>query len=438
MSNDKWKISGPSTSMKVLLLNQCFYPDVASTAQHLSDLAVELAAGGHEVTVIASDRGYDNPAIRFPRRETWKGIRIIRIPSVSLGKSSKLRRALNFATFLLVCALRLLLLPRFDVVVALTSPPLISVLGSLFVSLKGGRLIFWVMDLNPDEAIAAGWLKENSFAARVLSRLLACSLRHAERIVVLDRFMKQRIVAKGIREEKIVTIAPWSHNDAVKFDPVGREQFRLGNNLAEKFVVMYSGNHSPCHSLDTLLGAAGKLADRDDIAFCFVGGGSEYEKVKTYAQDNKLRNILCLPYQPLSELASSLSAADLQVVVMGDAFTGIVHPCKIYNILEIGSPVLYVGPATSHVVDVIAKLDDQDLICGVRHGEIDKAVDYIVAGAQSVTRRRSASAIKAATAFSKEALLPRMVELIDRSPNGAFWSSPPVSDSKAESLSSLS
>src|SRR6185437_8393669 len=103
-------------------------------------------------------------------------------------------------------------------------------------------------------------------------------------------------------------------------------------------------------------------------AFCFVGGGSEHDKVKTYAEANKLGNILCLPYQPLDQLASSLSAADLHAVVMGDAFTGIVHPCKIYNILEIGSPVLYVGPAISHVVDVIAKLDDQDLICDVRHG----------------------------------------------------------------------
>lgn len=434
MENDKWKTVG-SSSMKVLLLNQCFYPDVAATAQHLTDLAVELAAGGHEVTVIASDRGYANPAIRFPRRETWKGIKIIRIPAVALGKSSKLRRALNFATFLFVCALRLLWLPRFDVVVALTSPPLISVLGSLFVSLKGGRLILWVMDLNPDEAIAAGWLKENSFTASALSRLLNHSLRQAERIVVLDRFMKQRIVAKGIPEEKTVTIAPWSHSDAVRFDADGREKFRLENRLSGKFVVMYSGNHSPCHSLDTLLSAAGKLADRDDIAFCFVGGGSEFEKVKDYAQANKLRNILCLPYRPLNELAGSLSAADLQVVVMGDAFTGIVHPCKIYNILEIGAPVLYVGPTNGHVVDVLAKLDDQDLICSVRHGEVDKAVAYIVAGSQTATPRRSPAAVKVAADFSKEALLPRMVELIDCAPNGAVWSGPLVSDSKAQSLS---
>src|ERR1700687_2756461 len=204
--------------MNILLLNQCFYPDVVSTAQHLTDLAVELASHGHQVTVIASDRGYDNAGNRFPRRETWKGIRIIRIPSLSFGKSSRLRRALNFASFLVICSLRLLSLPRFEVVVALTSPPLISLLGSLFVRIKGGKFFFWVMDLNPDEAIAAGWLKQDSVPAKILGSCLNYSLRHSEKVIVLDRFMKQRIIDKGILEEKLAVIAPWSHSDAVTYD----------------------------------------------------------------------------------------------------------------------------------------------------------------------------------------------------------------------------
>jgi putative colanic acid biosynthesis glycosyltransferase WcaI len=173
-----------------LLLNQCFYPDVVSTAQHLTDLAVELSNRGHSVTVIASDRGYDDPSIRFVHREQWKGITIIRVASLALGKQTKWRRAANFGSFLINCTLRLLLLPRFDRVVALTSPPLISFLGALFVRLKGGRLFFWVMDLNPDEAIAAGWLKEQSLVARVLRSFLRYSMRHAHRVIVLDRFMK--------------------------------------------------------------------------------------------------------------------------------------------------------------------------------------------------------------------------------------------------------
>jgi len=401
--------------MKILLLNQCFYPDVASTAQHLTDLAVELAAAGHEVTVIASDRGYDNPSLRFSRRETWKGVRIIRIPSLALGKSSKWRRVVNFASFMFVCALRLLVLPRFDTVVALTSPPLISVWGAVFVLLKGGRFLCWVMDLNPDEAIAAGWLREKSLTARLLFRMLVFSLKRAERIIVLDRFMQRRIIEKGIAAEKIAIIPPWSHNDAVTLDHVGRDRFRAAHNLAEKFVVMYSGNHSPCHSLDTLLAAARELREQPNIAFCFVGGGSEYHKVQAYAHDHDLSNVVCLPYQPLSELSASLSAADVHVVVMGDAFTGIVHPCKIYNILEIGSPVLYIGPTTSHVVDVVAKLDDQDLVCSARHGDVDAVADFIAASAAKLSGKRSASAVKVAQTFSREALMPRVVGLIEGS-----------------------
>src|SRR6266446_652485 len=195
--------------MKVLLLNQCFYPDVVSTAQYLTDLAMELAKRGHAVTVVTGDRGYDDPSIRFPRKQAWEGITIIRIPCLAFGKQTKWRRALNFASFLGFCAFRLLILHRFDVVVALTSPPLISFLAALFVQLKGGRFCFWVMDLNPDEAVAAGWLKAQSLTERILDGFLRYSLRHTESVIVLDRFMKQRILAKGIPTERIAVVPPW-------------------------------------------------------------------------------------------------------------------------------------------------------------------------------------------------------------------------------------
>src|SRR5579863_4870027 len=154
--------------MKILLLNQCFYPDVVSTAQHASDLVAALTARGHEVTVVASTRAYDNPQLRFPLRERWHGCKILRVPCLAMGKTTKWRRVLNFASFFLSCALRLIFLPRFDAVIALTSPPLISLLGALYVKLKGGRFVFWVMDLNPDEAVAAGWLRAESRTARIL------------------------------------------------------------------------------------------------------------------------------------------------------------------------------------------------------------------------------------------------------------------------------
>jgi glycosyltransferase involved in cell wall biosynthesis len=396
--------------VKVLLLNQCFYPDVVSTAQHLTDLALGLVQEGHDVTVIASDRGYDDPSTRFARRETWKGINIIRIPSFALGKKTKWRRAVNFGSFLTTCTLRLVLLSHFDVVVTLTSPPLISFLGSFFVRLKGGKLMFWVMDLNPDEAIAAGWLREKSVTAKILRWLLRYSMEGAEKIVVLDRFMRSRILQKGIGEQKLVTIAPWSHSDSVRYDAGARKLFRAEHGLSEKFVVMYSGNHSPCHPLDTLLQAARNLAGNSEIVFCFVGGGSEQTKVRRLAQEQKLNNVICLPYQPLDKLAGSLSAADLQVVVMGNSYAGIIHPCKIYNILEVGAPFLYIGPTESHIVDLIDAIDDKSSVCSARHGDADKVMNYILERARVKAGTRTPVALTAT--FSREALLPQMLKLL--------------------------
>jgi glycosyltransferase involved in cell wall biosynthesis len=356
--------------LKILLLNQCFWPDIVATAQQLTGVARALAQRGHDVTVIAGRRGYDDASLRFPSRERWNGIEIIRLPSISLGKGSRWRRALNFAGFLMAAAARLMFVRRQDAVVVLTSPPLISWLASLFTRLKGGRMVFWVMDLNPDEAVAAGWLKHDSAPAKVLAALLKSSLRHAEKIIVLDRFMKEKIVAKGISEQKIEVLAPFS-DDSVDFDANGRELFRRREALLEKFVVMYAGNHSPCHPLDTLLEAAKKLRSREDVAFVFVGGGSEVSKVKEFARANQLKNILYLPYQPQAELAAVLSAADLHIVIMGEGFPGIVHPCKIYNILGTGSPFLYLGPNESHVADIISNLPEPRQASAARHGQVD-------------------------------------------------------------------
>jgi glycosyltransferase involved in cell wall biosynthesis len=399
--------------MKVLLLNQCFYPDVMATAQQLNDLAVGLVKEGHSVTVIASDRGYDDPSRRFAPLETWQRVKIIRIPSLTLGKQKRWHRTANFATFLANCSIRLLLSPRFDVVVALTSPPLISFLGALFVRIKGGKFFFWVMDLNPDEALAAGWLRPDSLTAKTLSRLLRYSLIHAERVIALDRFMKSRIVDKGIPEQRVVVLPPWAHTDSVKFDPPGRKAFRKQHNLESSFVVMYAGNHSPCHPLNTLIEAARTLASRKDVVFCFVGGGSEQLKVREFAALNGLSNIRCLPYQPFDVLSASLSAADLHVITMGNEFVGIVHPSKLYNILAVGSPFLYIGPRETHITDIAAKTNGDYRSYTAAHGDVETVVKHILQSTEHNAGETGRRVPLIAGTFSKQALLPRMIKLLE-------------------------
>ena len=359
--------------------------------------------------MLTSDRGYDNPLMRFRRRERWKGIDIIRIPSFSWGKTSKLKRVANFSSFLFICAARLLLLQRVDTVVALTSPPMISFLAAIYASLTRARLYCWIMDLNPDEAIAAGWLKQESIATRTLQRMMNYSLQRADQVIVLDRFVKERLRRRGIDGNRISILPPWSHSDVVEYSSSGREEFRKTHGLDQKFVVMYSGNHSPCHPLDTLLDAALNLRERVDVIFCFIGGGSEQQKVQSFAEVHELTNIKCLPYQSLKELSSSLSAADLHVVVMGDPFVGIIHPCKIYNIIAVGSPILYIGPDESHVIDLTSYLNGRLLTA--QHNDHLTVVQHVLKATASPQERRHQTTHK--SPYAKEVVAPQLCSILE-------------------------
>jgi glycosyltransferase involved in cell wall biosynthesis len=401
--------------MKVLLLSQVFYPDVVSVAQHLADLGTNLSEVGHDVTVLCSRRGYDNPSTKFPLTETWNGIAIHRIPVWGLGKKSKIGRILSFGSFFLSASASLVMMPKKDVVVVVTTPPLLSVLAAFFVRLRGGGLLFWSMDLNPDEAIAAGWMKPDSLGARILGAALRYSLRMSSNIIVLDRFMKDRIVAKGIPEDKVHMVPVWSHDVMVCYDAEGRAAFRRQLGVEKKFVVMYSGNHSPLHPLDTILHSALRLRENAMIAFVFVGGGSEFARVKDFAQEHSLSNVICVPYQPLAHLAGSLSAADLQVVLLGDPFVGIVHPCKIYNMLAVGAPFLYIGPEESHITDLQRYSEIARMGRFVRHGDVDQVVDILVKLAIDFTNGSSSRPGRPADLdrFSQGFLMPTMIELVE-------------------------
>ena len=198
---------------------------------------------------------------------------------------------------------------------------------------------------------------------------------------------------------------------------------------------MYSGNHSPCHPLDTLLEAAVSLSDHPTVAFCFVGGGSELEKVRSFAASHRLQNVMCLPYQPMEELAGSLSAADMHVVVMGEPFVGIVHPCKIYNILVIAAPTLYIGPARSHVTEIFSQMDEECFARSATHGDLQAVSQHIIDGLARFERDSNGRAnVLAALGFSKHEVLPRLIEALRPVRDSSVLYESSVADSKAHSL----
>ena len=265
------------------------------------------------------------------------------------------------------------------------------------------------MDLNPDQLIAMGKIRKESLTARALETANRIILRNSDLIIALDRFMQDRILARGIHPDKIVVLPPWPHQENIEPIDPATNPFLLRHHLAGKRIIMYSGNHSPANPLDTLLQAALAFKNDDRVRFLFVGGGLGKRQVEACIREHALTNMLSLPYQPLADIKYSLSAADVHVVSLGPNMAGIIHPCKIYGAMAVGRPILYLGPRPSHISDL---LDAHHCGWHVPQGDVEtmKArIDSILTAPAADLQRMGAAAQSALqTSLSQTILQTRL------------------------------
>lgn len=360
----------------VLIISQVFPPDPASVGQHLADLGSELVTRGVDTTVLTARRGYDDPTVEYERTSMTRGVRVTRLRMASFGKNSIAMRAVGGMLFTIATLVRGVFSRRVDAVIVSTVPPTGPLAAVAIAAVRRAKLIYWVMDLNPDQAIEMGLTARTSIVARSLAALNRSAFRRADLIVVLDAFMERRLRAEYGVTHDIVVSAPWSHDEHLGGAARNRNPFRTSLGVRDDQVVfMYAGNHGDSLPLDTFLAAAAALRDDDRVIFVFAGGGSGKPAVERYVVEHGLSRVHCLPYQAMECLADLLSAADVHLVTMGPRLVGVNHPCKIYGAMAAHRAILYVGPAPSHMSEII---DGHDVGWRVAHGDVDGVVAVIL------------------------------------------------------------
>ena len=397
----------------LLIITQVYVPDPASVGQHIADVAKEMVRRGWRVVVYTSARGYDDPSQRYPSRESLDGVDVRRLPLSSFGKRSIPIRLLAQACFMVQAIALGLFTRRLGLVLVSTSPPFAGIGGTVLSWLRRVPLVWWVMDLNPDQMVASGKLSPRSVVARAFDWMNRVTLRRSRAVVVMDRFMRERVLAKLDVPGKLQVLPPWPHEDVLQAVAGRPNAFRDEQGFGDAFVVMYSGNHGIQNPLKTLLEAARSFEERDDVLFVFIGGGAGKIDVDRRIAEGA-RNIRSLPFQPLSTIGTSLSAADVHVVSLANEAVGVIHPCKIYGAMAIGRPVLFFGPVASHVGDIFHGGDIGRIVA---HGDVQAtvaAIRELVAmgeGGREVMGRRATGIVSAS--FSSAGLLARFCDILD-------------------------
>jgi colanic acid biosynthesis glycosyl transferase WcaI len=404
-----------SSAGTILFITQVYPPDPAAGGQLLADAAMELARRGHQVHVITSDRGYDDPSLRYAAHEVMGGVVVRRVPWSSLGKGSAALRLLASVLFTVQATIHGLTMRGVDRIVVLSVPIFSAMCALALTYRRGARVLFWIMDLTPDQFTALKILPESSWFVRMLDWFNRALLRRVPAVVVLDRHMARRVRAKEDPGARLHIIPPWADERELQYVPPEENPFRHEHGLNGRRVVMYSGNHSLSNPLDTVLRAAERVQDDERLMFAFIGGGVRKREVEA----SGARNILSLPYQRLEDVRFSLSAGDVHVAVIGPEVVGVVHPCKVYSAMALGRPILAVGPRESHLADIAL----EGAGWHVAPGDVDaaeRALREIASADCTVLRAMGARARSLLDGeFNSEALRKRFCDLTDGSAAGA-------------------
>lgn len=334
----------------ILILNQTFYPDVASTGQLMWDLARHLDARGHRVSVLTSRQFYGTDKLHDLAEERIGNIHITRLRGTAFGKGNILGRLSDFASFYAAAALSLVKMEQPDVILSLTSPPLVSSLPALLRAVCGGKpaLVHHVMDLYPQAMSAHGMSKSTGLTYKACQWVSGFTLSQCDAVIALGHDMKKLLLDDFpgcTTADKIHVVQPWAEGS--ELSPLPREGNSLlaQHGLEKTFNLVYSGNLGLAHDVDTLIGGIRATQQDHTLKWVFIGGGKRSESLKKQAQEENWPNVRFLPFAPRSQLNESLNMADVHLVSQLPAFTGVVVPSKLYGIFAVGRPTVMVGPA---------------------------------------------------------------------------------------------
>lgn len=394
----------------VLFVNEFYHPDICATAVVLTDRLRRLAELRPDVrfTIIAGNRAWDNPECMYPAEDSHEGVRIVRVSRPAVSRKSLLRRALGFAAFQRGAVRAARGLGRIDLVIGTTAPPQGGEIARRIVRSRGCPYVYYVFDLYPDLAATLGRIRHGGFIHRRWHARDARAMRDAAAVVAVGERIAQRIAeTRGVPQSKLRTI----HDgfDASKLAPAARNDFRSRYNPDGRFVVQYAGNMGLSHPFDTILAAAGKLADDPEILFQLIGDGPQ----RPWVQRNLPANAQLIDYQPADRLGEVLATADVCLISQHPGMYDKSLPYKVYTNLAAGKPAIFIGNSRS---EIAAWFEETGAGQHVNQGGVEDLVD-VIRGFKSDPSRveRSGRAARALfdDKFRSERAAQQWAELID-------------------------
>ena len=323
-------------------------------------------------------------------------------------RRSDFSRLWTWGRYLLAALVRSFRTSRQTLLFIVAQPPLLPVIGYLRSRLFRQPYVVWIDDVYPDVLVRAGRLGEASAVAKAWGWLNKRVYRQASAVFTLGPCMAGLV--QRYASSPVYVVPHWV--DADRFPQVSKADnpFAREHGQVGKLTVLYSGNIGLTHDIETMIQAARRLADRQDIGFMIVGAGPRYEEARRAAHG--LVNVTVLPLQPEETLPFSLATGEVAVVSLGKGFEGVSMPSKTYDDMGARSAILGLSHAPS---DLQVVIDENDCGVNVEPGDVDGFVEAVLRfrdDAAYLDRCRRNARAAAETRFSRRTNVERVLEII--------------------------
>lgn len=342
--------------MDILFLSQYFYPEQFFN-NHVARALVER---GHRVNVVCCVPNY--PAGRFfdgysngaRRHETWEGVDIRRVRTISRGKSA-LQLLANYLAYPLFASIKLARLGRAigDVSFVSMPSPLFQAFAGIFAKyFLGIPTVYWVQDIWPDSAIITLKLR-NRLAVGLLNVLCGWIYRRADLILVQNARFADKIVAFGVARDRIATLP---NGAPALFRPITEADVpaRIADLVPRgRRTIMFAGNIGESQDFDTIIDAALLLPFDCPVRIVIVGSGRDEARVRARVTAAGIDDrFVFLGRHAEEDMPLFFACADAMLVSLRDEeIFALTIPSKVQCYLACGKPIVAsVGGGTSDIV----------------------------------------------------------------------------------------
>lgn len=347
--------------MRILIYGINYSPDLTGIGKYSGEMGKWLAGQGHHVSVVTAVPYYPQWQINAKYKgklwhsEIIDGVKVYRCPLYVPAKPTSLKRMLHDASFLIssfFVFIKLLFLPKFDVVITVAPPFHLGLVSLFYRFFKGSKILYHIQDLQVDAAKELGLIKSKILLS-VLIKIERFIIKKVDHVSSISEGMILKIRKKA--ERHIIEFPNWV--DLKNYYPVANKaalKLRWGYEAANK-IILYSGNIGEKQGLDGILAVAKKFIDRPNVKFLICGTGAYKPKLVDLARQMNLHHVDFLPLQENNVFNDFLNMADIHLILQKKDASDLVMPSKLTTILAVGGLALVTANKETSLYKVIAE-----------------------------------------------------------------------------------